>query len=162
MSRADDAALPQLATATDYRAAAIASLRKGDFSQTQALITKASEMSHDATTEQMFAWWQTFETLRSKFAAERHKQHDDRVERREKAGGRASTTRWRSTRFVRRMWWRMIRPKFVAEPWVQSLIGDTAKIAEKAEADNDWLKSQWLYADLVAVQPGKVGVERPA
>src|SRR5206468_7617755 len=42
---------------------------------------------------------------------------------------------------------------FRKEAWVEQLIKDTAQLAAKAEADEQWLRASRLYIDLVQIEP---------
>jgi len=137
----------------EMKAAAFNSLRHGKFDEVGDLLTKASSIAtDDATLKQMAAWTSQFETQRQGFVAERRKAYDKTVSDVELLL-KNNKQSYAIDMAARAYLLSVDKKEFRAEPWVDSLVKDTIKLADQAESSEHWLQAMRIYSDLGAIEP---------
>jgi len=141
----------QLATVEQLKTEAFKALKGGNFARSDELLRAAASMSGDRSLAQMSQWLASYETQRSEFTAERHKQYDKAVADVHKLidGGKLgfAIDRAKDAAVLADD-----RSKFSSEPWVKDLIDRTLALAQQYQKDEQWLKVLRLYSDLNAVE----------
>src|SRR5688572_20683120 len=146
------AAGEQVATHAQLKAQALQAVLKGQFEQTNELLTRAAANSKDPFVTKMAGWIGQFEQQRSGFAAERRKQYDKAVADVKKLteNGKAS---YAIDAAAKAYLLADDKVAFRNEPWVNDLIKSTTAMAEQADANEQWLTSLRLYSDLGSIEP---------
>lgn len=142
----------QLATVEQLKTEAFKALKGGNFARSDELLRAAATMSNDRSLAQMSQWLAAYETQRSEFTSERHKQYDKAVADVHKLidGGKEgfAIDRAKDAAVLADD-----RAKFSSETWVKDLIARTLALAQQYEKDEQWMKVLRLYSDLNAVEP---------
>ncbi len=142
----------ELATVQQLKTEAINSVLQGKFSQTNDLLSRAAATMHDPLVAQMAGWINQFEKQRSDFAAERHKSYDKAVADVNKLLDNDLAT-YAIDAAARAYLLADDKTKFRNEKWVDDLIKSSTEMAETADANEQWLRSLRLYADLGSIEP---------
>ena len=141
----------QLASADVLKEQAIGALKAGDFDATQQLIAKALKLQpEDRTLQQMGQWVGHFQEKREIFDAERRKAFDQQV----KDIKLLQENGYRSYAINAATGAHLLaddKGAFRAEPWVQELMVESAKMAENYEAGGEWLKAMRVWGDLASI-----------
>jgi len=145
----------QLAAVEELKLEAFKALKSGEFGRTNALLSKAAELSGDTVLAKMAGWLGSFEQQRLNFASERRKEYDKAVAQAEKliAAGHPS---FAMDYAARANLLTDDKVTFLKLPWVEGLIGRGSDLAVHHETSQQWLTAIRLYADLIALQPNKI------
>jgi carboxyl-terminal processing protease len=146
------AAGEQVAALEQLKAKALQAVLKGQFEQTNELLTRAAANSKDPFVAKMAGWIGQFEQQRSGFAAERRKQYDKAVADVKTliASGKES---YAIDAAAKAYLLADDKVAFRNEKWVDDLIKSTAAMAEKADATEQWLTALRIYSDLGSIEP---------
>ncbi len=142
----------EVASLEQLKSEAFTALKAGNFEQTDQLLGKAATLSKDPSVVQMASWVRQFESQRQEFTAERRKQYDKAVGDVKKL---VDNKKESYAIDVAALAFNLADDKktFRQEPWVDSLIKDTAAMADEADQKEQWLRSLRLYASLGSIEP---------
>ncbi|HEV2296706.1 MAG TPA: S41 family peptidase [Tepidisphaeraceae bacterium] len=141
-----------LAAVQNLKNEAINSVLQGKFAQTNDLLGQAAATTRDPLVVQMAAWINQFEKQRSDFAAERQKSYDKAVADVQKLLDNELAS-YAIDAAARAYLLAEDKVKFRNEKWVDELIRSTMQMAQAADANEQWLRSLRLYADLGSIEP---------
>ncbi len=149
---AQPAATADLSTPGALANAAVAAARSGDFDQADHLLQRAEKLTPDPEVRQMEAWVSDFESQRHSFDTERHQQFQKAVDNAHILLNHKMDS-YAVDEISRAYLLADNKDAFRQEPWVDSLIKETATTADQDEADAMWLKAMRLYQDLGVLEP---------
>jgi carboxyl-terminal processing protease len=147
-------AMMQQTSLDTLKSQALTDLRSGQWDQTHQLLATAASQSNDPVIHQMADWAQAFDAQNQTFSAERHKEYN-RVVAQVKLLAADGYTDYAIDRLKEAYVLADDKNKFVAEPWVASLIQQAITRSAADEKSEDWLKAVRLYSDLANVQPSE-------
>jgi len=142
----------QLATVEQLKTEAFKALRGGNFARSDELLRAAASMSGDRSLNQMSQWLAAYETQRSEFTAERHKQYEKAVTDVKKLidGGKEGFAIDRAKDAATLA---DDKGRFNDEGWVRDVVKRTLALAEQYQHDEQWIKVLRVYRDLSALEP---------
>jgi len=143
----------QVAIAEQLRTEAVRALSEGKFDRTNELINKAASLSQDPVIVQMSKWVQAYDQQRQTFSSERRKQFEKELASVKKLLDNPEFSTYAIDKLATAYILSDAKADFRKEPWVDSLVKQTAEDAKKAEAEGDWLTTQRLYGDLAGIEP---------
>ncbi|MCC6240179.1 MAG: S41 family peptidase [Phycisphaerales bacterium] len=147
-----EAAVDQLATASDLRHQAFQALRAGEFDRTNTLLARAAELNPDSATRQMANWAMQFENRRQEFASQRREQFEKAV-----ADVRLLLDNghpdFALESVARAYLLADDKDAFRAEKWVDDLIQREIVAARDYEARENWVRALWVYSALGSIEP---------
>src|SRR5687767_14826392 len=137
----------QVASVEELKLSAFQALKTGQFRQSNELLNQAASISQDPTLQQMAAWIKQFDDQREQFATERRKQYDKAVadvhkllENKKDSFALDATAKAGLLADDKKA--------FRNEPWVDTLVKQSIKMAEEFDKSEQWLKALRLYSDL--------------
>jgi carboxyl-terminal processing protease len=142
----------QIATIDELKTEAFKALKGGRFDRVNELLTRAASMGDDPVLKQMAVWTNQFEAQRREFAAERRKAYEKTVAEVElllKNNKESYAIDLASRAYLLAD----DKKAFRVEPWVDSLVRQTIKLADEAESEERWLVAMRIYSDLGAIEP---------
>ena len=142
----------ELATIQQIKAEAVNAVLQGKFSQTNDLLKSAAANMRDPLVTQMATWISQFEKQRTNFASERRVQYDKAVADVQKLVD-ANLASYAIDAAARAYLLADDKTKFRAEKWVDDLVKSTAAMGATADANEQWLRSLRIYADLSSIEP---------
>ena len=142
----------ELATVQQLKAEAVNAVLQGKFSQTNDLLKSAAASTRDPLVTQMATWISQFEKQRTDFASERHVQYEKAVADVRKLLDAGLGT-YAIDAAARAFLLADDKVKFRAEQWVDDLVKSTAAMGQTADANEQWLRSLRIYADLSSIEP---------
>src|SRR5688500_11749452 len=142
----------ELATVQQLKAEAVNAVLQGKFSQTNDLLKSAAASMRDPLVTQMAGWISQFEKQRTDFASERHVQYEKAVADVRKLLDAGLGT-YAIDAAARAFLLADDKAKFRAEQWVDDLVKSTAAMGLTADANEQWLRSLRIYADLSSIEP---------
>lgn len=146
-------AATSLASIDELKTEAFKALRGGRFEKVNELLSKAALLANDPVLTQMAQWTSQFESQRQEFAAQRRKAYDEAVAKVELLQKNHKES-YAIDMAARAYLLAEDKKAFRAEPWVDSLVNYTIRLADEAESTEQWMKALRIYSDLGSIEPG--------